>query len=251
MRDLGMIFSDAMVIGQIPGYTTELVTCRHRCEKLLSIPGEDDSIIMRNTWLKYLENPKGVDEGQFTSLLTDAVEAITPDEAFSSFAGGVEVAKRCRTLIENTTFYGLYYLPKESHVKKSSDIKLLAEDIVYGMCDFLREVDKGGIADGLVTLPWKLTENLDNFHKIETDSYQHQVINLLGRRRNREIFEKDERIFGVREAVMGMTMDWYVTDYIISAAVSLPISYKPGFDIYINGGQIAVLHDMILLYAPG
>lgn len=213
--------------------------------------GEDENIMMRATWFKYLESPKGAEEGQFTPLFTDAIEVITPEEAFSSFAGGAEVAKRCRALIENTTFNGLYYLPKEKHIKKSSDIKLLAEDIVYGMCDFLREVDKGGIADGLVALPWKLTENLDNFHKIEAGSCQHQVINLLGRRRNREIFEKDERIFGVREAVMGMTMDWYVTDYIISAAISLPISYKSGSDIYIGGGQIAVLHDMILLYAPG
>lgn len=206
--------------------------------------------MLRDSWKKYLQDPYSADEGDFTALLTDSDERISPEEAFSFIDENSEVARRARSLMDQTKFNGLYYLPDPQNFMSCEALMRMAGDQVDGFCDFFRETDNAALANSMSNLEKRVTRNRNEFNKIVSDSFQNRGVNIIGDRLIRATFEKDERLSAVREAALGLTMDVFVADYIITGAVRFPISYKPGFELYIGGGEMAVLNDMIILLVP-
>lgn len=206
--------------------------------------------MLRDVWSKYLIDPGSADEGDFTALLTDAEEAISPEEAFAFLGASPELVRRARSLIDQTTFNGLYYLPEPRKFLSQVKLQKLAMEQVSGFCDFLREIGKDELANGLSTLETKTLDDRSEFNEIVSESFPNKGISFVGDRLVYATFDQDERLSAVREAVLGLTMDVFVADYILTGAVKFPMSYKPGFELYVGGGELAILDDLIVLLVP-
>lgn len=206
--------------------------------------------MLRKNWDKYLHDPASVDKGEFISLLTDSVEGIAPEEAFHTLPNGVDMARRCRKLIDNTIFNGLYYLPDEPRKLSADDIKRLAYNMIDGLEDYLRDIKKSGMSSDIERLPVSIVSSQNDFQFAIGDSYQYAAVDLINDMLVDKIQDADERLSGAKEAILGLTMDAFTTNHIITAAVNFHFSWKPGFDLYIGGRGLAILEEKIIILCP-
>lgn len=206
--------------------------------------------MLLDDWKRYLQDPSTADIGDFTALLTDVDEQVSPEVAFSDISGGTKVAARCRELMKKTKFNGLYFLPSPEWRVSHRELELMARQLLHGISDYLRDTGEADISKRVDNLNIFVTEDESSFRSIEEKSYPHEAITVIGDEIIDTMFDIDERLTGVKEVALGLTMNSYVANYILTGALKFPVDFRAGFDLYIGGGELAILHDTVALLVP-
>jgi hypothetical protein len=203
-------------------------------------------------WEKYLRDPAQTDYTIFAPVLTDTVNPVTPEQVLGTLPGGMGMAARVNDLVERTKFNGLYHLPDPARALKPDQLTHLAKEQAREIATYLEGEKQRDLASHLIDPEVILTSDIDDFHAtinnnraLLNEGISFAIDDFITSKTS-----KDLRLLGAGEAILHLTMMPLVTNYILDASVGFPVSFKPGFELYIGGGRCSYFDDRILLLVP-
>ncbi len=179
---------------------------------------------------------------------------MSPAQAFSLLPldSTNELIRRAEELISRTTFSGLYYLPAPSNALNEDALIRLLGSHISEVVDYLEDEGIKEPARLLKAAPITVTSDETAFYQqqISRKHYLSEAFDYLGDDFIDAYFNIDQRLSGVRTALLMMTMVPSVTNYILNGVVNFPVSFRHGFDLYLGGGAVAYYEDETILLCP-
>lgn len=205
-----------------------------------------------NDWEKYLKDPASIDKGVFAPLLTDTENPASPNDVLAPLPGGPDMARRVHELTSNTIFSGLYYLPDSKKIASAEILAALAQTQLAEFASYLQTRGQAASAEQLRQSRTRIVNDESQFDAFveEKRGRASNAIDFVADDFIDAYFDVDRRLSGAREAILHLTVAPYVTNYILNPGVDFPVTFRPGFDLYIGGGRMSVFDDELLVFSP-
>lgn len=186
-------------------------------------------------WLDYLADPGAFDPYDYGPLITSIEDDDDLTRAFGSLPQGDALIERIKLVRSQAEFTGLYYIPPVTNHAQQLSKQDLARNYTKSVADVLDQFGKHQLATKVLENPlievsvadWKRSDpsnplKLNNVFEILEDKALSYASGA------------GDWLYGLEEAVRGMTTIPEVTRYIIQPISNFPLDDKIAYDLWLS-----------------
>lgn len=203
---------------------------------------------LRQDWNTYLSDFRAFDAEHFERLLFEDDLYAAPDALFGSLPAGKTIVSRISELVSDWKLQNYYFVPT-GQVDEATQLTRVAS--------YISELASLGEDEGLVedaaalkNAPVEVLKDRDQFQALFADFSLNrtEIPDLLFDIASELMNARDPRLFGAYEAIQGLTTRPEVTNWIISDSLSFPISMRPAYLFYRDGGKVFLGLNKVYVY---
>lgn len=201
-------------------------------------------------WTAYLENPRAFESHHFEQLLFEDENYRSPERIFGPLSGGDAIAARVRTLVEEWSLKGIYFVAAGAADERTQRFR--AEQHRDQLADFGHDEGLSEDAANLRAAPIHVSHDREGFRAMSKDRNQpfSDIPDLLSDIEIELISARDGCLFGAHAAILQLTKRPEVTSWVLAESLSLPVDLVPAYKLYRDGGDLLLCTDAIHLFVP-
>lgn len=191
-------------------------------------------------WKNYCNGDESINYSDFYTLLMDEPSVEELNLIFNCFP---EIGKELRDIVMEIIYFDKNNFDSELRKSPSKLLELVKSDF-DNIVNLFQIIGNREIVDKLKNLKLNYTKDINIVNDLKyIDPFHSELVILIGD----HIIDSDKktniRLYGLREAIYGLTNNPIIVNHIISKFLYDKIDFSNYFKLWINGGDYAITEN--------